>query len=115
MLLSQSPDCFVVFVCSKYDLVEENFELRKVPFESACKFAAEKGAKHIETSAKLGFNIDRLFDMVGENFFPDSVDASVPPKPLPYQREAPQETITLQPQPTTRRPSAEQEECCSQG
>lgn len=51
--------------------------------------------------------------MVGENFFPDSVDSTtVKPAPL---ISMPPEAITLQPPPQRRQPSGEQEECCSQG
>eukprot|EP01126_Amoeba_proteus_P045945 TRINITY_DN5171_c0_g1_i20.p1 TRINITY_DN5171_c0_g1~~TRINITY_DN5171_c0_g1_i20.p1 ORF type:complete len:162 (+),score=26.77 TRINITY_DN5171_c0_g1_i20:106-591(+) len=84
MVKHRSPNCFVIFVGSKYDLIEEKFDCRSVSFEETFSFASKKGCKNVETSAKLNTNIDRVFDIIGENFFPLPQDpAPCVPAPTP--------------------------------
>mmetsp|Transcript_27336 Transcript_27336/g.30449 ORF Transcript_27336/g.30449 Transcript_27336/m.30449 type:complete len:238 (-) Transcript_27336:61-774(-) len=61
-------DVYVVMVSNKIDLVKEG-AMRVVKAEEASAFARQIKARHFETSAKTGFNIEEVFDAVIEHFY----------------------------------------------
>eukprot|EP01126_Amoeba_proteus_P045949 TRINITY_DN5171_c0_g1_i30.p1 TRINITY_DN5171_c0_g1~~TRINITY_DN5171_c0_g1_i30.p1 ORF type:complete len:141 (+),score=20.91 TRINITY_DN5171_c0_g1_i30:105-527(+) len=117
MVKQRSPNCFVIFVGSKYDLIEEKFDRRSVSFEEAFSFASKKGCKNVETSAKLNTNIDRVFDIIGENFFPLPQDPApcVPAPIVPPLQTSMSPVLSRSGSCTNRTPNQVEESCCFQG
>lgn len=51
---------------NKCDLVKHDNAVRRVPTEEAQTYADENGLFFMETSAKDGTNVDRLFEQIAE-------------------------------------------------
>lgn len=69
--LSQENVSFVI-IGTKYDLVEENPEMRQVTIEEARLFADGLNGALFETSARSNINVKEVFDHVGLTTFPNS-------------------------------------------
>ncbi|KAJ6232871.1 ras-related protein rab-37 [Anaeramoeba flamelloides] len=63
-----SEDCFSILVGSKYDLVENDPNSRKVSVESGEKFAKENNSSFFECSSKTGFKVDDIWEEIGQLF-----------------------------------------------
>eukprot|EP00163_Fabomonas_tropica_P001782 TRINITY_DN1131_c0_g1_i1.p1 TRINITY_DN1131_c0_g1~~TRINITY_DN1131_c0_g1_i1.p1 ORF type:complete len:210 (+),score=5.49 TRINITY_DN1131_c0_g1_i1:229-858(+) len=61
-------NCLLVLVGTKSDLVESNPNLREVDPEAAESYAKSIGAIYLETSAKTGINIDKVFESIAEHY-----------------------------------------------
>nr|QZX57783.1 ras-related protein Rab24 [Locusta migratoria] len=60
-------DCKVFLCGTKYDLISEE-RPRQVDIAMAAKYAEGLQANFIETSSKTGHNVDKLFQMIAENY-----------------------------------------------
>mmetsp|Transcript_22975 Transcript_22975/g.34246 ORF Transcript_22975/g.34246 Transcript_22975/m.34246 type:complete len:199 (+) Transcript_22975:617-1213(+) len=60
------PNCAMLIVGNKLDLVEGSNSAREVTFQEVQKYAENLGAKVIEVSAKSGKNISKIFQEVVE-------------------------------------------------
>lgn len=76
---SVQQNVFIVIVGTKYDLVEENPEMRQVPIQEARRFAESLSAAFFETSARTNINVVEVFDHIGFTVFPGSISASQRP------------------------------------
>lgn len=69
--LSQENVLFVI-IGTKYDLVEDNPEMRQVSTQEARLFADGLNAALFETSARSNINVKEVFDDLGFKIFPSS-------------------------------------------
>jgi GTPase SAR1 family protein len=67
---SSQADVSFVIIGTKYDLVEENPEMRQVSTMEAKIFADGLNAPLFETSARSNINVQEVFDHVGFKKFP---------------------------------------------
>eukprot|EP00697_Spironema_sp_BW2_P012821 gnl/Spiro4/29480_TR14438_c0_g1_i1.p1 gnl/Spiro4/29480_TR14438_c0_g1~~gnl/Spiro4/29480_TR14438_c0_g1_i1.p1 ORF type:complete len:213 (+),score=28.49 gnl/Spiro4/29480_TR14438_c0_g1_i1:117-755(+) len=102
------PDCIVLLVGTKLDLVLEQPELRKVEFSEAETFAKKIGADVFETSAKTGVNIGEVFDRVVARFQERREQEEVRRRNNPPPSQAAGGPLTLQ----TPKPAPAGRKCC---
>ena len=57
-----APNCIIVLVANKCDLKHQ----REITNQEVKEYATQNSIIHIETSAKSGHNIERLFNIIGE-------------------------------------------------
>jgi len=62
--MEAEQNCAIVIVGNKFDLVEDNPDMRKVDFGDAKKFAKQIGAEAFEVSACTGKNVGEIFNKV---------------------------------------------------
>ena len=55
------PDCLIYLVGNKYDLVQDNPELRQISLEEIKQIKNEYNLKYIETSALANMSVDDAF------------------------------------------------------
>jgi len=74
MLFNENPpdSLHLGIVGTKY-LVVDNSDSRQVSQEEAIKFAERYKGHFLETSAKSGWSVDQIFDMLGKDLFGDTV------------------------------------------
>ena len=60
--LNAEPDCIVMLVGNKVDLVEKNTKRREVSFEEARQFAEENKLLICETSALTNYKVSQAFE-----------------------------------------------------
>ncbi|KAJ3448660.1 ras family-domain-containing protein [Anaeramoeba flamelloides] len=63
-----SPDCFIVLVGSKLDLILGDEKKRKVSSESGIQIAKKHQASFFESSSKTGEMMEEIWEKIGENF-----------------------------------------------
>lgn len=78
-LRSTQESALVVIVGTKYDLVEENPEMRQVSVSEARQFAESLNAAFFETSARSNINVEEVFNHIGFTIFPSSISISQRP------------------------------------
>lgn len=64
-LIDCEPNCIVVVVGTKLDLIEESNIPRRVTRAEAEKFAETLGASYFESSSKTNYNVTEVFDHIG--------------------------------------------------
>tara|TARA_B100001758_G_scaffold190722_1_gene167694 strand:+ start:2766 stop:3368 length:603 start_codon:yes stop_codon:yes gene_type:complete len=57
------PDCFIILIGNKSDLIEK----KKVDIDNSKTFAKKNNINFIETSAKTGYNVDKIFKIIIKN------------------------------------------------
>ena len=78
-LRSLQESVIIVIVGTKYDLVEENPEMRQVSILEARQFAESLNATFFETSARSNINVEEVFDHIGFTIFPSSISIAQRP------------------------------------
>jgi len=63
--MEAEPNCAIIIVGNKFDLVENDPDSRKVEFSEAKRYAKSIGAEVYEASAATGKNVNDLFTKVG--------------------------------------------------
>lgn len=61
-LSKQAPSCMIILAANKVDLENE----RAVVKHEINEYISQNNLMHIETSAKTGHNVDKLFNLIGE-------------------------------------------------
>nr|ACO14891.1 Ras-related protein Rab-39B [Caligus clemensi] len=61
--------CVFILVGCKYDIAESGPGIREVPTEEARTFAELHGLQFLETSAKTGQNVDKVFRMLSQEIY----------------------------------------------
>lgn len=56
------PDCVIYLVGNKYDLIQENPELRQISLEEIKKLKQEFNLSYIETSALANIRVNEAFE-----------------------------------------------------
>lgn len=69
----------IVIVGTKFDLVEENPEMRQVSIPEARQFAKSLNAAFFETSARSNVNVEEVFNHIGFTIFPSSISITQGP------------------------------------
>lgn len=69
---SSQDNVFLVIIGTKYDLVEENPEMRQVSIQEARELAESLSATFFETSARTNINVEEVFNHIGNYMFPSS-------------------------------------------
>ncbi|KAL9981817.1 hypothetical protein ACROYT_G010572 [Oculina patagonica] len=67
-LKAAEPDCRIYLCGTKLDLIEEAVQLREVQTKAVLHYCKEIGADAFETSSKRGFNVDKVFEKIAEDF-----------------------------------------------
>lgn len=67
-LKAAEPDCRIYLCGTKLDLIEEAILPREVQTKAAANYGKEIGADVFETSSKRGFNVDKVFEKIAEDF-----------------------------------------------
>ncbi|XP_029184570.1 ras-related protein Rab-24-like isoform X2 [Acropora muricata] len=67
-LKAAEPDCRIYLCGTKLDLIEEAILPREVQTKAAVNYGKEIGADVFETSSKRGFNVDKVFEKIAEDF-----------------------------------------------
>lgn len=76
---SSDKNILIVIIGTKYDLVEENPEMRQVSIQEARVLAESLNAAFFETSARTNINVKEVFDHIGFTIFPGSISVSKGP------------------------------------
>lgn len=74
-LHQHEEECKLYLCATKYDLVEEDPELRAVPSPAAKSLAVDCMAELYETSSKTGKNINELFTKIASDFVKEKIAA----------------------------------------
>ena len=69
---SAQENVLLVIIGTKYDLVEENPEMRQVSIQEARQLAESLNATFFETSARSNINVEEVFNHIGHSIFPSS-------------------------------------------
>jgi GTPase SAR1 family protein len=69
---SSQDNVMLVIIGTKYDLVEENPEMRQVSIQEARELADSLNAAFFETSARTNINVEEVFNNIGNSIFPQS-------------------------------------------
>lgn len=69
----------MVIIGTKYDLVEEDPDMRQVSIHEAREFAERLNAAFFETSARTNINVEEVFNHIGHSIFPSSLSSSQGP------------------------------------
>lgn len=75
-LKASQENALIVIVGTKYDLVDENPEMRQVSITEARQFAENLNAAFFETSARSNINVEEVFNYIGSTVFPSSISIS---------------------------------------
>lgn len=67
---SSQDNVILVIIGNKYDLVEENPEMRQVSIQEARELADSVNATYFETSARTNINVEEVFNHIGNSIFP---------------------------------------------
>lgn len=76
---SAQENALLVIIGTKYDLVEEDPDMRQVPIQEAREFAERLNAAFFETSARTNINVEEVFNHIGHGIFPSSLSNSQRP------------------------------------
>lgn len=76
---SSQDNVILVIIGTKYDLVEENPEMRQVSIQTARRMADSLNAAFFETSARSNINVEEVFNFIGHAIFPLSISVSQRP------------------------------------
>ena len=68
-LKEADPDCYLVVIGTKRDMLDEGQEVRRVSEEEAKAFARTLRAPYFETSAKQNLMVAAVFDTIGHHCF----------------------------------------------
>eukprot|EP00736_Rhodelphis_marinus_P010094 Rmarinus@m.21983 len=60
--------CIVTIVGTKLDIVEQSPDLRQVETGEAREFAQSQAASYFETSSRMGWNVDLVFEDLAQRF-----------------------------------------------
>ena len=75
----KNENVLLVIIGTKYDLVEDNPEMRQVSILEASQFSESLNATFFETSARTNINVEKVFDHIGFTVFPNSISISQRP------------------------------------
>ncbi|XP_068679799.1 ras-related protein Rab-24-like [Montipora capricornis] len=67
-LKAAEPDCHIYLCGTKLDLIEEAIKPREVQTRTAVNYAKDIEGDVFETSSKRGFNVDKVFEKIAEDF-----------------------------------------------
>lgn len=71
-LRAAEPDCKIYLCGTKLDLIEEAVQPRAVQTKTALNYCRDIGADVFETSSKRGYNVDKVFEKIAEDFMKSS-------------------------------------------
>lgn len=71
-LKTAEPDCKIYLCGTKLDLIEEAVQPRAVQTKTALNYCRDIGADVFETSSKRGYNVDKVFEKIAEDFMKSS-------------------------------------------
>jgi len=79
-LKTAEPDCKIYLCGTKLDLIEEALQPREVQTKTAVNYGREVGGDVFETSSKRGYNVDKVFEKIAEDFMKSSKMQASGPK-----------------------------------
>ncbi|CAH3110772.1 unnamed protein product [Porites lobata] len=86
-LKSAEPDCKIYLCGTKLDLIEEARQPREVQSKAITNYGREIGGDVFETSSKRGYNVDKVFEKIAEDFMKNNkMQASGPKGDLQLER-----------------------------
>lgn len=79
-LKTAEPDCKIYLCGTKLDLIEEAVQPREVQTKAVVNYGREIGGDVFETSSKRGFNVDKVFEKIAEDFMKSNKTQGPAPK-----------------------------------
>ncbi|KAJ7387198.1 Ras- protein Rab-24 [Desmophyllum pertusum] len=71
-LKAAEPDCRIYLCGTKLDLIEEAVQPREVQTKTVVNYCRDIGGDVFETSSKRGYNVDKVFEKIAEDFMKSS-------------------------------------------
>lgn len=79
-LKAAEPDCKIYLCGTKLDLIEEAVQPREIQTKTALNYCREIGGDMFETSSKRGYNVDKVFERIAEDFMKSNKPVSSGPR-----------------------------------